>query len=121
MGLFAIATLPARAAVAGAEPVIATGRLVARDGPVRCAGGYEQLGVLTAEDRPLGRALGPGGIVDRLLRQGGLRDHVLTTVGTVERLVHPDGTMNRLLANEGTLDRPLAPAERLPRRGRRAG
>ncbi len=75
MGLLSIATLPARTAIAGAELIIATSRMAARDGPIRRTGGYEerirvllatggaveQLGRLGDPDGPLARIeeLGP--------------------------------------------------------------
>lgn len=61
MGLLSIATLPARAAIAGAELVVATGRLAVTDGRVRRPGGYkERIRVL----------LSPGGAIEQLGRLG---------------------------------------------------
>ena len=67
--------------------------------------------------RPLGRALAPGGTVDRLLAAdgplyrvlapGGAVDRLLEEEGALERLVADDGPLERLLSSEGALDRLL--------------
>lgn len=128
MGLLLIATLPARTAIAGAELIIAVGRMVARDGPVRRTGGYEErtrvlratggaiepLGRLGDPDGPLARIeeLGP---LNRLMAEGGIVDRQLAQLG------RPGENLEELVALKQTL-RPLARlAERLPGRDRRAG
>lgn len=139
MGLISLALLPARAAVATAEVVVAMRDLASPTGPVRRPGGYgerldillaedgaleqlgrlgdpegplariEQLALLTADDRPLGRVLAPGGPLDRLLAQEGVIDRLMADGGTLDRLLFPGGPLDRLLAEDGPLDRLLAP------------
>jgi hypothetical protein len=65
--------------------------------------------------RPLGRALAPGGTVDRmlaedgpvhrLLAEGGAVERLVEEGGALDRLVAPDGPLERLLSTEGALDR----------------
>jgi hypothetical protein len=92
--------LPARAARGGAEIAVDAARAIGREGPIRRPGGYtdrlaallaeggaieqlgrlgdrngplariEQLVALTGDDQPLGRALAPGGPLDRCPRTG---------------------------------------------------
>jgi hypothetical protein len=56
-------------------------------------------------DRPLGRALAPGGTVDRLLDADGPVFRLLAEGGTVDRLLAEDGPLERLLVAGGALDR----------------
>ena len=145
MGLLSVALLPARAVVGGAELLVATGRMVAPGGPVRRPGGYadrltallaeagaleqlgrlgdpdgplahvDQLAGLTADDRPLGRALAAGGPLDRLLADDGVLERVLAEGGPLDRLMSDDGVVDRLLRPDGPLDRLLAPDGALER------
>jgi hypothetical protein len=131
MGLLSLALLPARAVVGGAELLVATGRVVAPGGPARRPGGYaerlsalladggaveqlgrlgdpdgplariDQLAALTADDRPLGRALAVGGPLDRLLAQDGVLERVLADGGPLDRLMSEDGVVDRLLRDDG--------------------
>lgn len=59
-------------------------------------------------DRPLGRAIAPGGQVDRLLDPEGPLFRLLEEGGTVDRLVAVDGPLDRLVSSDGPLDRLLA-------------
>jgi hypothetical protein len=61
------------------------------------------------EDRPLGRALAPGGTVDRLLASDGPVFRLLREGGTLDQLVVDDGPLDRLLAAGGALDRLTQP------------
>jgi hypothetical protein len=71
------------------------------------------------EERPLGRALAPGGTVDRLLAdegplrrlvdEGGALDRLLEKNGALDKLVADDGPLERLLSTEGALDRVTRP------------
>jgi hypothetical protein len=66
--------------------------------------------------RPLGRALAPGGILDRVLSDDGPLARLLSEGGAADRLLAPDGPLDRLLAPGGVLDRLLTengPLERL--------
>lgn len=56
-------------------------------------------------DRPLGRALAPGGTVDRLLDAEGPLHRLLAEGGVVDQLLAEDGPLDRLLAAGGALDR----------------
>ena len=126
MNLVSVALLPARAAVATAETALAIGAFVAPAGPLRRSGGYgdrlavllaedgaiEQLGrlgdpegplarleellALTNEDRPLGRALAPGGALDRLTAEGGAVDRLAELPDVLGRLADLDDTLRRL-------------------------
>ncbi|MBJ8347941.1 hypothetical protein [Antrihabitans sp. YC2-6] len=114
MGLFEIATFPVRALVAFGEASIGVAKLVSPEGPVRLAG---KLSDLTAEDRPLGKALAPGGVVDRVLEEdgvvarltapGGPLDRLMEPGGAIDRITAPGGPMDRFLAREGAIDRIL--------------
>jgi hypothetical protein len=59
-------------------------------------------------ERPLGRAIAPGGPMDRLLDPQGPLFRLLEEGGTVDRLVETDGPLDRLVAPGGPLDRLLA-------------
>ncbi len=68
------------------------------------------------DDRPLGRAMAPGGTIDRLLAAHGPLDRLFKPGGTVDRLLASDGPLERLLREQGALDRLVAedgPLERL--------
>jgi hypothetical protein len=52
---------------------------------------------LTADDRPLGRALAAGGPLDRLLADDGVLERVLAEGGPLDRLMSDDGAVDRLL------------------------
>jgi hypothetical protein len=56
-------------------------------------------------DRPLGRALQPGGTLDRMLAADGPIYRLMVEGGTVDRVLAPGGAVDRLLAEEGALDR----------------
>lgn len=67
-------------------------------------------------DRPLGRALAPGGFLDRLLAEDGPLGRILSENGAADRFLAPNGPLDRLLAPGGVLDRLLVeegPLERL--------
>lgn len=81
---------------------------------------------LTAADRPLGKALARGGLLDRmadekgpffrLLTTGGPLDRQLGEGGSLFRFLEPEGPLDRLLAEEGPLHRMLdvgGPLDRL--------
>ena len=59
-------------------------------------------------ERPLGRAIAPGGPMDRLLDPDGPLFRLLEEGGTVDRLVAADGPLDRLVTPGGALDRLLA-------------
>jgi hypothetical protein len=110
--LIAGATLPARMGLAFTRTTLELGRLSSPDGPILRAGGYgERLDVLrdlTSPSRPLGKALAPGGAVDRLLAVDGPLARLTQAGGTIDRLLAEDGPIERILANGGALDRLLA-------------
>lgn len=62
------------------------------EGPISLV---NHLTALTSEERPLGKAIAPGGALDRLLAED----------GALERLLSADGLLDRLLAEGGALDR----------------
>lgn len=84
-------------------------------GPIGLA---NTLADLTADDRPIGKALARDGLLDRmadengpfvrLLEAGGPLDRALAEDGPLYRLLEPKGPLDRLLAEEGALDRVLA-------------
>ena len=84
-------------------------------GPVSLA---NTLADLTAEDRPIGKALARDGLLDRmadedgpfvrLLEAGGPLDRALAEDGPLYRFLAPGGPLDRLLAEEGAIDRVLA-------------
>ena len=110
--LIAGATLPVRLGVAFTRTTLELGRLSSPDGPILRPGGYGErfavLRELTSPDRPLGKALAPGGAVDRLLAVDGPLARLTVAGGAVERLLAEDGPIERLLANDGALQRLLA-------------
>ena len=59
---------------------------------------------LLDQRRPLGRALAPGGAVDRLLEKDGPLDRLLEDGGLLDRLLSEDGFVDKLTAEGGTLD-----------------
>ncbi|KQV75142.1 hypothetical protein ASC61_09075 [Aeromicrobium sp. Root344] len=84
-------------------------------GPIGLA---NTLADLTADDRPVGKALARDGLLDRmadeegpfvrLLEAGGPLDRALGEDGPLYRLLAPGGPLDRLLAEEGAIDRILA-------------
>jgi hypothetical protein len=106
------ATLPLRLGVAFTRTTLELGRLSAPDGPMLRPGGYgERLAVLrelTSPDRPFGKALAPGGAVDRLLAADGPFARLTAAGGALERLLAEEGPIDRLLADDGALQRLLA-------------
>lgn len=64
---------------------------------------------ITSPDRPLGQALAPGGIVDRMLAEDGPLVPLLADNGPVFRLLAPGGPIDRIAADDGPLYRFLAP------------
>jgi hypothetical protein len=71
--------------------------------------------------RPLGRALAPGGTVDRLLAADGPLHRVLSPGGAVDRLLEEGGALDRLVADDGPLERLLSSEGALDRITRRGG
>ena len=70
---------------------------------------------LTSPDRPLGKALAPGGIVDRMLADDGPLLPLLSDRGPFFRLLAPGGPIDRIAADNGPLYRFLAPKGPLDR------
>jgi hypothetical protein len=66
-------------------------------------------------DRPLGRALAPGGALDRLFADDGPLTRLVDAGGALDKLVADDGPLERLLATEGALDRVTRPGGVLDR------
>jgi hypothetical protein len=60
---------------------------------------------MLAADGPLFRMLDEGGTVDRILAEGGAVDRLLEEGGPLDQLVADDGPLERLLSTEGALDR----------------
>jgi len=63
------------------------------------------LAAATAEDRPLGRAMAPGGTLDRLLAEDGPLYRILQEGGALDQLFAAEGPLERLLSAGGALDR----------------
>jgi len=115
MNLIEMVTFPVRVANAFGEASIGVARLVSPGGPVRLV---EQIAAMTAEDRPVGKAIAPGGVVDRVLDDqgvlarltevGGLLDRMIEPGGPIDRIMAADGPVDRLLAREGAIERMLA-------------
>jgi hypothetical protein len=59
---------------------------------------------LIEEDAPLGRALAPGGLVDKLLAEDGLVDRVFAEDGIAQRLLAEGGLIERLTVKDGPLE-----------------
>ncbi|WP_127782878.1 ABC transporter [Rhodococcus sp. X156] len=66
------------------------------------------------EDRPLGKAIAPGGPLERIIEEGvlerfasrgGPMDRLLAEGGALERVLAPGGPLDRLLVEGGALDR----------------
>ncbi|MEO6470984.1 MAG: hypothetical protein ABIR57_04000, partial [Aeromicrobium sp.] len=100
-----------------------TAKLLADDrGPLGLA---STLADITAEDRPIGRALARDGLVDRmaaengpivrLLEAGGPLDRVLAEDGPLYRVLEPNGPVDRVLAEDGPLYRFVTPGGPLDR------
>lgn len=87
--------------------------LLDEDGPMRLAA---LAGELTASDRPLGRMLARGGVLDRLLADDGPVARLIAAGGALDRLLAEGGPLDKLVTHEGVLDRLLAeggPVDRL--------
>jgi hypothetical protein len=120
--LLAVATYPARVAVAASRTTMQLAALSSAEGPILRSGGYgERLDAvreLMDPGRPLGQAVAEGGSLDRLFApdgpvvrlvgRGGALERLLAEDGAVERLLAPDGALERLLAPEGALDQLVA-------------
>jgi hypothetical protein len=91
-----------RLAVALAEP----------NGPMSL---LRSLAAATAEERPLGRAIAPGGTLDRLFAEDGPVQRALQANGVLDRLFAEDGPLERLVAVDGALDRVTRPGGALDR------
>ena len=70
---------------------------------------------LTAPDRPLGKALARGGLLDRMADEKGPFFRLLTTGGPLDRQLGEGGALFRFLEPDGPLDRLLAEAGPLHR------
>jgi len=131
MNLAEMVTLPVRLTVGAARTVLAFGHLASSEGPIFRDGGADRIarvfqrgglidqanlllinerGVvalantvaeLTSPDRPLGQALQPGGVIDRLAAEDGPFMHLLDEDGPVARMIVDDGPVQRMLAEEG--------------------
>jgi hypothetical protein len=64
---------------------------------------------MLAADGPLFRLVEEGGTVDRILAEGGAVDRLLEEGGALDRLAAVDGPLERLLRSEGALDRVTRP------------
>jgi hypothetical protein len=73
------------------------------------------LAAATAQDRPLGRAMAPGGTLDRLFAEDGPVHRVLQADGVLDRLFAENGPLERLVAVDGALDRITRPGGALDR------
>ncbi len=92
------------------------------NGPVAL---LQRLAAVTADDRPLGQAMAPGGALDHMLDQdgvagrltepGGPIDRLLDEGGMLETLIAPGGPLERLLSEGGAFDRITAEAGPLDR------
>ena len=100
------ALFPARVAVAFGQASIGVAQLVAPDGPARL---LYLLSSITAPDRPIGKAVQPGGIVDRILDDNGVLARLSEPGGVLDRLIAEGGVIDRVLKRDGALDRILAP------------
>jgi hypothetical protein len=131
MNLGELVTLPIRLAVGLTRTTLALGHLASSDGPIFRDGGADRIahvfsrgglidqasvlllnerGVvalsntvadLTAPDRPLGQALQPGGVIDRLAAEDGPFMQLLAEDGPVARMIVDDGPVQRMLAEDG--------------------
>lgn len=63
---------------------------------------------LVSPDRPLGQALAPGGVVDRLTQEDGPFMQILAEDGPVARMIVEDGPIPRMLAENGPVMMMLA-------------
>ncbi len=85
------------------------------NGPVAL---MQRLAAVTAEDRPLGKAMAPGGedgVAQRLIQPGSAMDRFLVEGGGLDLLVAEGGPLDRLLASGGALDRITSPGGALDR------
>lgn len=131
MNLVELATLPVRLGVGLTRTVLALGHLASSDGPIFRDGGAERIahvfsrgglidqasilllnerGVvalsntvadLTSPQRPLGQALQPGGVIDRLAAEDGPFMQLLAEDGPVSRMLAENGPVTRMLAEDG--------------------
>lgn len=143
MGLMDILTLPIRLTVATTQAALGMGQLAAPDGPLRRKGGYadqlssliqladrlnriladpngpiallNNLSAITADDRPLGKAIASGGALDRILAEDGVVERFTSSGGPIDRLLSQDGALERLLSAQGPLDRLLSEGGALDR------
>lgn len=92
------------------------------NGPVAL---LQRLAAVTADDRPLGQAMAPGGALDHMLDQdgvagrltepGGPIDRLLTEGGLAETLLAEGGFLEKLTAEGGTLDQLVALGDTIDR------
>lgn len=73
------------------------------------------LAELTAEDRPIGKALARDGLLDRMASEEGPFIRLLEAGGPLDRALAEDGALYRFLEPGGPLDRLLAPGGPLER------
>ncbi len=64
---------------------------------------------ITAEDRPIGKALQRDGLIDRMASEDGPFVRLVEAGGPLDRALAEDGPLYRFLAPGGALDRLLAP------------
>jgi hypothetical protein len=62
------------------------------------------LTALTSEERPLGKAIAPGGALDRLLAEDGALERLLSADGLLDRLLAEGGALDRITQQEGVLE-----------------
>jgi hypothetical protein len=105
MNLTEMLTFPMRVAYAFGEASIGVARLVSPGGPMRLV---DQIAAMTAEERPLGKAIAPGGVVDRVLDDQGVVARLTEIGGTLDRMIEPGGLIDRTMAAGGPVDRLLA-------------
>lgn len=88
--------LDAMSLVLGKDGIVdqALGLLSSPVGPVAVA---RALTEVASPDRPLGRALARGGIVDAVFSEGGLIDKAFAEDGFVEQLISDNGIVDRLM------------------------
>jgi hypothetical protein len=92
MKVLAVVTYPFRVAFALGEVTLALARLMEPDGPIQV---LYQLAAMMSEDRPLGRAIGPGGGVDRAFDENGLAARLTAVGGPLDRLME-EGVVEKL-------------------------
>lgn len=102
----AAALFPARAAIAFGHASIGVAQLVQPGGPIRL---LHLLSSVTADDRPLGQAMQPGGVIDRVLDEDGVVSLLSQSDGVLDRIIARDGFLDRILAKGEAVDRLLEP------------